>query len=328
MAKHGNKREKTKKTQVKKVEGKKAPKAGKVAKAAKAALAGQPAPECECPSSMQPAAGQDAGRAKQGEQAASASISPDRFDEMRARLQARVKPSRYRHSLGVSQTAEQLARIYGADRDAAAVAGLLHDWDKALTLPEVAKKAKRLKLADKSVRRDMPGVLHSFTAAATLRDEFPDLSDAVLQAIARHTCGAVDMTDLDMIVFVADIIEPGRTFPDIAELRAMVGRVSLEELFYETYKANLIYLLGANLCVYPDSLKVHNAYALRRAGRMRERRECEQAGKQAGEQERGGDKAPLQERQEPEREQEPERPEQQCARRPRDPHAPRRIVIQ
>ena len=60
-------------------------------------------------------------------------IDPDRFEEMRRRLEGRVKPSRYLHSMGVSQTAEQLARIYGADENDAAVAGLLHDWDKALS---------------------------------------------------------------------------------------------------------------------------------------------------------------------------------------------------
>ncbi len=72
-----------------------------------------------------------------------AAISPDRFDEMRQALQARVKASRYRHSLGVSQTAEQLARIYGVNQSEAAVAGLLHDWDKSLTGDELKRKAKK-----------------------------------------------------------------------------------------------------------------------------------------------------------------------------------------
>ena len=72
-----------------------------------------------------------------------AAISPDRFDEMRQALQARVKLSRYRHSLGVSQTAEQLAHIYGVNQSEAAVAGLLHDWDKSLTGDELKRKAKK-----------------------------------------------------------------------------------------------------------------------------------------------------------------------------------------
>lgn len=205
-----------------------------------------------------------------------AAISPDRFDEMRQALQARVKASRYRHSLGVSQTAEQLARIYGVDQNEAAVAGLLHDWDKSLTGDELKRKAKKLKLADKEVREHVTGVLHSWTAAATLRDEFPELSDAVLQAIGRHTCGAVGMSDLDMVVFVADIIEPGRDFPDIEGLRAAVGEVCLEELFYRTYKANFMYLLSADMVVAPPSLDVYNSLVVERKERLEaERAACD-----------------------------------------------------
>ena len=205
-----------------------------------------------------------------------AAISPDRFDEMRQALQARVKASRYRHSLGVSQTAEQLARIYGVGQNEAAVAGLLHDWDKSLTGDELKRKAKKLKLADKDVREHATGVLHSWTAAATLRDEFPELSDTVLQAISRHTCGAVGMSDLDMVVFVADIIEPGRDFPDIEGLRAAVGEVCLEELFYRTYKANFMYLLSADMVVAPPSLDVYNSLVVERKKRLEaERATCD-----------------------------------------------------
>ena len=205
-----------------------------------------------------------------------AAISPDRFDEMRQALQARVKASRYRHSLGVSQTAEQLARIYGVDQNEAAVAGLLHDWDKSLTGDELKRKAKKLKLADKEVREHATGVLHSWTAAATLRDEFHELSDAVLQAIGRHTCGAVGMSDLDMVVFVADIIEPGRDFPDIEGLRAAVGEVCLEELFYRTYKTNFMYLLSADMVVAPPSLDVYNSLVVERKERLEaERAACD-----------------------------------------------------
>lgn len=191
-------------------------------------------------------------------------IDADRFEYMRKRLQERVKPSRYAHSMGVSQAAEQLARIYGVDENDAAVAGLLHDWDKALSFRKLRKIAKKRNLASKSVRRDMPGVLHSFTAPHSLRKEFPELTDEILQAIERHTCAAPDMTGLDMVLFIADIIEPGRTFGDVAPLREAVGRVSLEELFYMTYKSTLIYLLEDDMTIHPLSLATWNAWVLRR----------------------------------------------------------------
>ena len=191
-------------------------------------------------------------------------IDADRFEEMRQRLQARVKPSRYAHSMGVSQAAEQLARIYGVNENDAAVAGLLHDWDKALSFKELRKLAKKHTKVPKAVRKNIPGVLHAYTAPYSLKREFPELTGEVLQAIERHTCAAPEMTDLDMIIFTADIIEPGRTFGDVAPLREAVGKVSLEELFYMTYKATMIYLLEDDKAIHPDSLSTWNAWVAKR----------------------------------------------------------------
>lgn len=191
-------------------------------------------------------------------------VDADRFEEMRQRLQARVKPSRYAHSMGVSQAAEQLARIYGVNENDAAVAGLLHDWDKALSFKQLRKLAKKRTKVPKAVRKNIPGVLHAYTAPYSLKKEFPELTDEVLQAIERHTCAAPEMADLDMVVFIADIIEPGRTFGDVAPLRDAVGEVSLEELFYMTYKATMIYLLEDDKAIHPDSLITWNAWVAKR----------------------------------------------------------------
>ncbi len=187
------------------------------------------------------------------------------FEDARARLQKRLKPSRYQHSLGVSQTAEQLARIYGVDCDDAAIAGLLHDWDKALPVKELKRICKKEGLASKFTRKHVTGVLHAFTAPMSLRREFPWLSDAQLQAIERHTCGHEDMEPLDMVVFVADAIEPARDFEGVEALREVVGRVSLDELYMRTFASSLSGLVSAGRTVYPRSLEVWNALVLNRA---------------------------------------------------------------
>lgn len=191
-------------------------------------------------------------------------IGSDRFEEMRRSLQGRLKPSRYRHSLGVSQTAEQLARIYGVNENDAAVAGLLHDWDKCRSFKELKRIAKERKLAPKAVRKRMPGVLHALTAPYELHAEFPDVPRDVLQAIARHTCGARDMADLDKVLFIADIIEPGRANRAAEKLREAVGAVDLDELFFMAYGSTLVYLIENGMAVHPDSIDIWNALVDRR----------------------------------------------------------------
>ena len=50
--------------------------------------------------------------------------SEEFYKERRDELEKRVGPRRFKHSLGVSETAEALACVYGADKTAARVAGL------------------------------------------------------------------------------------------------------------------------------------------------------------------------------------------------------------
>ena len=108
-----------------------------------------------------------------------------------------------------------------------------------------------------SVKTSMPWLLHGPTGAEALRRQFPELGEAVFQAVARHTSGAKDMTDLDMIVFVADLIEPGRTFQDVGAVRDAVGKVPLEDLFFQAQHDRLL---------HPDMVEIWNHYAVRRPG--------------------------------------------------------------
>ena len=186
------------------------------------------------------------------------------------RIRQRLKPSRYEHSVGVCESARTMARIYGVDQRKAAVAGLLHDWDKALSFDQLRHKAQELNLADAYVRQAMPCVLHSFTAAATLSQEFSGLYSEILQAIERHTCGAEDMSPLDMVVFIADLIEPNRNFDSAVRLRRLLGEVSLDELYYQAYKETVLNLLHTDRTIYPESVNIYNHLVQRRQAEVLE----------------------------------------------------------
>ena len=158
------------------------------------------------------------------------------FQARRAELAQRVKSKRFEHSLGVSEMAGRMARIYGADEGLARLAGLLHDWDKGYDDEGIRRRVAELGLMEQLASyMDMPHLLHGPTAAAALKRDFPQLPDALLQSIRLHTTGAVRMTDLDMIVYTADAIEPSRDYPGIEVLRQLVGVVDLQELYLSAF---------------------------------------------------------------------------------------------
>ena len=109
------------------------------------------------------------------------------------------------------------------------------------------------------------GLMVSAALEAAEALEAEGISAEVRQAVARHTVGACDMTPLDMVVFTADAIEPGRRGDYAERLRAMVGREPLEELFFQTFAQGLVYVISGGRYLYPTAIDIYNAYAARRA---------------------------------------------------------------
>lgn len=188
-------------------------------------------------------------------------LSEEFFEARRRDLSNRVGKRRFSHSEGVSDTAVRLARTYGVDEARARLAGILHDWDKGYTDEEVMARARDLAVkVDPCVMESMPKVLHGKTAAAALAGQYPQIPRDVIQAVDRHTEGACDMSDLDMVIYVADAIEPARDYPGVQEIRDAVGKVSLEELFVMTMREVLSSLVLRNNRVHPGSVNVWNRY--------------------------------------------------------------------
>ncbi|MDR1014678.1 MAG: bis(5'-nucleosyl)-tetraphosphatase (symmetrical) YqeK [Coriobacteriales bacterium] len=171
------------------------------------------------------------------------------------------------HSIGVAETAASMAEQYGTDIERARIAGLLHDWDKSLTDAQLMERAREFDIRTVARLEDMAALLHAQTGAEAVRREFPELDDGVIQAIARHTSAAPDMTDLDMIIYIADMIEPLRSQGNLTPLRTIVGKVPLETLFLKSFEMTMEHLIRRHRFIHPASLEVWNAYIARERNR-------------------------------------------------------------
>lgn len=173
------------------------------------------------------------------------------------------KPARLNHSLSVAYTAERMALYYGVEPYSARVAGMFHDWSKALPQEEQFSEAERLGL-DFAVSLDLvKPLLHGSIAARVLPERYPELSQEIFQAIDRHTLGAADMTPLDMIIFVADGIEPLRKKnPVLDAQRKMLHKVSLEELYWQSFSDGVSYVIDTRRYLYPGTLAIYNEHVL------------------------------------------------------------------
>lgn len=130
--------------------------------------------------------------------------------KLKERLKKEITESRYEHSMGVAYTAANLAMKYGLNIEKALIAGLLHDCAKSMEPKKMIQLCEKNHVEVFEVERKNPGLLHAKAGAILAKEKYDIHDTEILDAITWHTTGKPNMTLLEMIVFVADYIEPHR----------------------------------------------------------------------------------------------------------------------
>ena len=106
-----------------------------------------------------------------------------------------------------------------------------------------------------------PIVLHAPLSARLAQEQFGVGDPAILSAISKHTLGDGRMSRLDCVLYLADGLEPGRTFPERPALAA-VAFENLERAMALTLKSSLTLLVQKGLEAAPQSLEAANLFGL------------------------------------------------------------------
>ena len=180
-----------------------------------------------------------------------------KLDFYKERLKGMLNHKRYEHSLGVMNTAVQLAAIHGADVERAALAGLMHDCARGVPGDTLLLMAQEFDLPMHEVDLALPVLLHAPVGAQLARRDFGVQDEVVLQAIAVHTLGDEHMTLLDKVLFVADKVEPGRYFQNVDKLRALAER-DIDQALLNCYDLSVSYALRLGDQVHPRMIAARN----------------------------------------------------------------------
>ena len=185
------------------------------------------------------------------------------IDQLESDLKSHMyhkNPKRFAHSISVGHCAETLAQAYGADMLSARVAGILHDWEKLLPDAETIELAERFRIQTEAPYQKIVGLLHGPLAAKTLPAIYPWLSEQILSAIQKHTAGDYQMSKLDKILYVADLIEPLRPdFEAVATVREVyLQGGSLDEVYESAFCGVMRYVISSRSYLYPNSIALYN----------------------------------------------------------------------
>lgn len=182
--------------------------------------------------------------------------------ELRAQLERQLHEKRYKHSLGVAGTAKQLAKRFGASQAKAELAGLLHDCARAFQTEDMTKLAEELGLAISVEERFAPILLHAKVGAELATTMYGVADEEIKRAIRLHTTGGAHMTLMDKLIYLADMIEPGRNFPEVGALR-MLSERDLDQAMRMAFDQSLHYVLRKNQVIHPDTVIARNEILLK-----------------------------------------------------------------
>ncbi len=143
-------------------------------------------------------------------------------EQMKEKLKSKLSDHRYVHSLGVLETAIKMAQIFGVDIEKARIAALLHDCAKQIPHNEQSVLCKKYNIPTDDIKENQSGLLHADLGAYLAEHEFGVDDKEILDAIRYHTLGREKMSDLEKILYLADIIEPNRKeFDGLSELKKL-----------------------------------------------------------------------------------------------------------
>ena len=177
----------------------------------------------------------------------------DLIDVLQNEAKRVLSVGRYEHSKRVAETSAHLCKIHGLCEKKGFLAGISHDICKEIDENEMRRLALLDGRNESDLEKSKPCLLHGRAAATVLKQKFNVNDKDILDAVAFHTFGAVNLCDLGKIVFVADKIEPGRP-QSTEEYRKNLYAMNLDEMTLCVLKENREYLEKKGKVAAPESI--------------------------------------------------------------------------
>lgn len=185
------------------------------------------------------------------------------YEKVSCELEKRLSPKRFQHSLGVSTTAVELAKRFGCDMEQAKLAGLLHDLAREVPKSELLPRAQAFGIVVSDIEQAELVLLHAPLAAKMAQAEFGVADEEILQAIILHTTGGVAMTTLDKIIYLADVIEPGRNFTGVDKIRK-VACADLDQALLVALDQSICHIVEKGGLLHPATIAARNEILLKK----------------------------------------------------------------
>lgn len=184
------------------------------------------------------------------------------YTNIKTDIEKSLSKHRFEHSINVEKVAVELALIYGCNSEKASLAAIAHDLAKQYSDLELLKMAEDNKIAMDEIQQNSPQLLHGPIATYICKYSYNISDEDVLNAIYYHTTGRSNMSLLEKIIYLADVIEEGRDFPGIDSIRQL-SKTALDKAIILSCNSTINYVIEKNELIHPFTIELRNSLLLR-----------------------------------------------------------------
>lgn len=182
--------------------------------------------------------------------------TPTGAAEIYPKLKTVLSEKRFIHSLNVAATARELARLHGLNETQCEMAGLIHDCAKCMPLQTLQRIAREHRLLLDKETLSNANLLHGPVGAVLAETEYGIHDPNILSAVRCHTTGRIGMMPADMVLFLADKIEPGRrSYPALESVREL-AKTNLVRATICSLRSTQIHVIQQKNTPHPSSQRV------------------------------------------------------------------------
>lgn len=174
------------------------------------------------------------------------------------KLNTMLKPKRLEHSINVAKCAIKLSEIYGYDKEKAYLAGLVHDCAKYFTKEQIDSYVEKYNIELDPLEVDNIALSHSIIGSFAIQEVFNIQDMDIINAVRYHTTGRENMSILEKIIFMADMIEERRNFPGVDYLRELSFNKQLDKALITSFNNTIKFVIDNDQLIHPRSVKARN----------------------------------------------------------------------
>lgn len=171
-------------------------------------------------------------------------------------IEKNMSEKRKIHTYAVAMEAVALSKHYGEDEGKAEQAALFHDFYRGLKDETLNIYVRQLGLDSRY--QNNSNLAHGKIAAIIMKRDYNIEDQDMINAVSYHTTGRAGMSKLEKILYLADAIEPNRSYPGVEDLRKLAYE-DLDKACLMSLNHVIDYVTAQGLYLDEDTIKARDS---------------------------------------------------------------------